>query len=913
MTICLFGAAWLLCPVPTRAHETVAVQPEQAADSIDALVDQLGDEDYTRREDATRELFAQGPAIAPQLRARLLRESDPEIRHRLRYILDNISPPQQAVLVVRATPESGLQPGMVVTHANSRGVRDRSSLRQQLIRMPRGALLRVRGPAGPRELGPVEIQQLTELRDYVAPRGETLARAIRLYATGHAERAYEALCELSQPIPENELSNQLQARMAYTAGDGTAALELWAGYADDDRATGLDWSSPSYLDLRGPGKAPFHLEWAVSTEAGREFYETRNDPDLRIQRILLPAHRLADALSLTAGYWWRQYRERLGSADSSDHVAGNQLAVAAWMLHGLDLRSECCRLIEPRSAMLRRTSRGIHKWIRVETDAWLPLLAGDSRAALDGFHEDALDVLQRPPRPSDRGALTRNPQVAARVALFLYQFPDDPRVEATLEAVSHHAHPALTDYLDWMVYALTERNQKAIRRDLQATLPRVPDEQVLPYARAVALLEYVQNKPDQEVLRTARRRVMGSPAGRGRDVWQAIIDALLELCAGRPDEARRALLPFRDRSETSALWQTAGFVSDPPAAAANHAALQRPALAVRMGLSDEHWLIVSRDRRLMHFDATASVLTALGRPTPMWFPNPLTWPWIGREETSGRVWTYCRRRVIEIGRDAEREGLRVNLNTADIAAFDQYVGPRFSQFAEAVAAVTLKPGENSEFLRSEIQACGEYVADPDLREVGMIQALPQAPRVVHVALRGGPHLLVDTATGRSWTSLWIGEQLELLEPPEFFAQALWESAGDGSPIVMLMSNQGLIRFEVGTERVSRIALPGPDPYPPLVPESTPYERCDPRFVYCARLPEDGGRVYRVTLADESVEEVDMINEALPEHYYDVRLRSEIRAALDRRFTEAGLPDLQSFITDTIETVSRWTREQENEP
>jgi hypothetical protein len=108
-------------------------------------------------------------------------------------------------------------------------------------------------------------------------------------------------------------------------------------------------------------------------------------------------------------------------------------------------------------------------------------------------------------------------------------------------------------------------------------------------------------------------------------------------------------------------------------------------------------------------------------------------------------------------------------------------------------------------------------------------------------------------------------------------------------------------------------LPGSNPHAPLVPESTPYERRDPRFVYCARLPEDGGRVYRVKLADESVEEMDMVNEALPEHYYDVRLRSEIRAELDRRLAEDGLPDLQTFVADTIETVAQWAREQESRP
>jgi hypothetical protein len=130
---------------------------------------------------------------------------------------------------------------------------------------------------------------------------------------------------------------------------------------------------------------------------------------------------------------------------------------------------------------------------------------------------------------------------------------------------------------------------------------------------------------------------------------------------------------------------------------------------------------------------------------------------------------------------------------------------------------------------------------------------------------------------------------------------------------MLMSNQGLIRFDLGTEQLTRIALPGADPYPPLVPESTPYERRDPRYVYCARLPEDGGQVLRLTLTDGSVEELDMINEALPAHYYDIRLRVDIRDALDRRLREAELPGLEPFIADAIETVARRPSEQAEEP
>ncbi|MFQ5805632.1 MAG: hypothetical protein ACE5I3_04190 [Phycisphaerae bacterium] len=947
----------LLAPAPALlalVQETSGTQTSRDPDAIEKLLDGLGDEQYIRREQATRQLFARGPEIAPRLRARLARETDPEIQHRLRYILENIVPPQQAALLVRTAAETDLQPGMVITHANSRRVRNQAELRQQFVGAPQGLVLRVRGPFGPQEIGPVEMKQLTELCDYVAPRGEVLARAVRLYATGLAEEAYRALHELTEPIAENELSEPLRARIAYTAGDGATAFGLMAGHAESVRATGTDWSSPSDLDLRGPGKAPFHMEWVVATRAGPDFYATNNDPDLRVQRILLPAHRFADALKHAARYWWQRFRGELAGDDDFNRVAGNQLAVAAWMLYGMDLRSECCRLIEPRSVILRRSPRGTRKWIRVETEAWLPFLAGDAEAALDVFYEDALEVLRHPPGPADSSVLTRNPRVAARVAFFLYQARErsarrpaatveerparrpaatlEERIEDGLRAVSHHTHPALPDYLDWMLYALQERTNDVIRRDLQAALPQLPDEKVLPYARAVALLEYVQRKPDQEVLRTARRRVLnsaGTETGRyeseQRDVSLAIVDALLDLAAGRPNEARRRLATkngrhgdrplrkFRERVQTAALWHTAAFVSSPPASAANHALLRQAALAVPMGLEREHWLILSRDRRLMRFDAPASLLTALPKPTPSWFPNPLTWPWIGREESSGRTWVYCRRRVIEIDRAGNADGLRLNLRTEDIPAFDRYVGPRFSQFAEAVAAVELQPGENSEFLRCEIKAHSEYCADPDLQEIGMIQSLRQAPQVVHVALRGGPHLLIDTASGRSWTSLWIQDQLGLETPPEFFAQALWEPAADGSPVVMLMSDQGLIRFELGAEQLTRIALPGSDPYPPLVPESTPYVRRDPRYVYCARLPEDGGQVFRVTLADGSAEEVDMVNEALPAHYYDVRLRAEIRAALNRSFKEARLPDVEAFIADAAETVTRWAQEQQTRP
>ena len=888
-------------------------QSDEPTPPVEQLLDQLGDDDFRLREQATRRLFTLGESIAPQLQTSLTTETDPEIRHRLRYLLENLTPPRQAVLVIRATPDCGLRTGMIITHANSRRVRDRTALRQQLVRAGHGALLRIRLPDGPREIGPIQIHQLTELSDYSAPRGRPLSEIVHLYDTGYVERAYELLRELPQPIPGNELSAPLHARIAYTAGDAATGLELIRGHADDVRATGADWSSPSYFDRRGPGKAPFHLEWAVSTQAGKDFYSTRDDPDLRIQRILLPARRFTDALELTAGYWWKDYRNRLGTDDTRDHVGGNQLAVAAWMLYGLDLRSECCRLIEPRSAVLRRAGSGYRKWIRVDTDAWLPFFAGDSHAALDGFHDDAMDVLQHPPRPGDRTLLTRNPHVAARVAFFLYQLPDDPRVEQSLTAVNHHTHPALTDYLDWMLLALHEQNQLEVRRDLQTLFIHVPDAEVLPYARAVALLEYVQDQPDREVIRAARQRIANAPPSEQRETWLAITDALLELLAARPNRAHQILKPLRGRPEIDALWHTVNFIIDPPATAESHQLLRNPLLTIPFGTSTTDWLVLTRERRLLRFDAGASLLTAIDKPTPTWFPNPLTWPWIGREAADGRVWVYDRRRVIEINQNSQQTGLRLNIDTADIPIFNRHVAPYFSRLHEALNSTPWKSGENGEFLRSEIKTNSEYTSDPDLREIALIQTLADAPRIVCIALRGGPQMLIDTRTGRSWTSAWIGTRLNLDSPPDFFSRALPTPTPDDSSILMLMSNQGLIRFELDYEQLTRVALPGEDPYPALVPESTPYQRRDPRYVYCARLPEVGGAVYRVRLEDDSVEKLDMINEALPAHYYDTRSRAELRAAINRRFQDEQLPELQAFIADAIETVSRWNQEQQQQP
>src|SRR5262249_27082502 len=156
----------------------------------------------------------------------------------------------------------------------------------------------------------------------------------------------------------------------------------------------------------------------------------------------------------------------------------------------------------------------------------------------------------------------------------------------------------------------------------------------------------------------------------------------------------------------------------------------------------------------------------------------------------------------------------------------------------------------------------DCVADPDLPELGRIESLRQDPRIVQATVRGGPHLLFDTKTGKAWTSLWMAQKLGLPRPPIFFAQALWPGEDGGEPTVLLLSDQGLIRFDIGAEALMRIPLPGEPQFPALIPEDVPYERRDPTWAYFAMMPDAGGRVFRMETASGRVEAVDLVNEAL---------------------------------------------------
>lgn len=890
------GAIGLSPPVPQNSSQPADTPPPPA--DVERLYTRLGDADWRTREQATRDIIALGHEAMDWLRSRAADETDPEIRHRVRFILENIASPERAVLVTRTTPNSAIEPGDLITHINDRRIESTDELARILRDLPNAAVARVRGRDGPREVGAVLIEQIVSRCDYREPRGPTLARVVRLYADGYAEQAYDLLQSIAEPIPESEFDPLLRARIAYTAGHRADALDLIGGRVDVARPEGGQniWSGPSLLDFAGPGRAPLHLEWVLFNAGGPSMFERSADPDIRVQRLLVPAHRYVDAMREAANLWWTRFRGRLD--DNRDNIAaGNMLAVVAWMFWELDLQSECCRLIEPRSAILTYT------WIRVQTDAWLPFLAGDSKRAVDRFYDDARYVLQQQGIAFDRSAVTRNPHVAAAIAFFLYQVPDDPRRRELLDIIRQPGQPALTSYADWMLQALMERNFDAIRDDFGTILPLLSDQQAPPFAQAVALLEYASGQPQDTVIAAARQRIAQAADSPERTRWLAIVDALAHLAADRPGEALAALDALGHEPLCDPLRQTARFLADPPPTAAQHEGLKRPLLVVPLGASDNLWLVLGRDRRLMQFDAQASVLAPLAAPSSSWFPSPLTFPWVGRQDSTGRVWVYDRRRVVEITPQQERP-LRLNIRAADIAAFHRHVGPLFSVLADLVADVPVSPGENSEFLRAEIRANAEFVADPDLPEIGLIETQPADPRLVHVALRGGPQLLIDTHTGRHWSSQWVAQQAGLSPPPTWFVRAV-RGDGDSPPRAVLLTDQGVLHLDTADETLTRLDLPGTEPHPAVIPESVPYQRRDPRFVYCARPPRDGGQVFRIVLDDLSVQQVDMINETLPPEFYAIQSRATIRAALDRELAELSIPSLEEFIADAMRVIAEW--------
>lgn len=880
---------------PARATRDVATDETAVEElTVEALIARLGDDDYLRRESAMWQLVARGHDVADELGVRFRSETDPEIRHRLKFVLEAVLPPDQAVLVVRADPESPIQPGDCITHINFRRVRRTSELGALSREGATTYSVRVQGPNGPRELPNFDLRMLTTCCEYRAPRGAAVAELVRLYHQGYAEEAYARLEQLPGTVPPDELSPPLRALITFTAGHGTEALAQLTGELEIvkplNRRSSDVWSSPSPLDLAGPFEAPYHLEelmWRERTESGER--GSARERDLAIQRVLVPAGRYSDAALRSCAMWFNEFRGAQPMRSRSAEV-GNTLAVASWMLGEMGLVSECIRLIEPRSKLLGAT------WVRVNLRCWPTFLAGRAADALNEVYDDARDIMQR--EDIMFPALIRNPHVAASVAFFLYQAPDDQRIGEMLDAVTDPARPgygAMGEFARWMCFGVTPANHAIVRRDLARLVEKLTIPHRAEFARSLALLEYVQDKPSAAAIQAARDIIAGSPESPQREQWLTECDVLKLLVEDRPRDVLQLLAAQSDLRPFAAWRSTAALRLEPPAGLDP----RDVRLAVPSGMDGAEWLVVGGDRRIARVAARSGQRTAV--PTPEnWFPGPMNWPWLSREESTGRTWTYDRRRVIELTAESE-PGMRLNIEAADIPLFERYAGPRFSALREAVSAFSADGAENGEFRREDIRANGEFVGDPDLPEVGSIAPVRGQERLVSVAMRGGAHLVLDTESDRAWSSGWFAERLGVPRMPVF---DVFAAPNQSAPVLMLATDLGLIRFDVSEERVSRLPLPDEPANPPVVAENVPYQRRDPRWVYVARLPRDGGQVYRVNLADNAIERVDLVNEALPERYYRLRMRSDIRAALDADFAAAGLPKLVDLIADARQIVNQ---------
>ena len=117
----------------------------------------MGANSYESREQAMAAIVELGRSTAAALEQRLAVESDPEIRHRLRYVLAAILPPDQAVLIIRAWADCGLKPGDVLTHIDHRRIRRPSDLARLAGNRARGRRLRIRGPDRPRYLNEFQL------------------------------------------------------------------------------------------------------------------------------------------------------------------------------------------------------------------------------------------------------------------------------------------------------------------------------------------------------------------------------------------------------------------------------------------------------------------------------------------------------------------------------------------------------------------------------------------------------------------------------------------------------------------------------------------------------------------------------------------------------------------------------------
>ncbi len=889
--------------------------------SLTEIMDALGHAEYLTRQRATDELLTLGDDILAAARERLLAETDPEIRYRLRFVLESISIPIEAVLVLKAAGESGLEPGDLITHINNHRVRRSATAQQLLNEADIPDMLRIRGRNGPRDAGPLREVRSCRLVDYAPPHGPEVAQIVRLFADGYAEEAYDRLLLLPGPLSENELPPEFSALLAYVAGQGDVALRKLQDSPHLVEWMGVNrWAGPSQLDMAAPVKAPFHLELALWRKRGVQINDASTgffEPDISVQRVLVPAGRYLDSFERSARSWL-QSRDFTKIQLLELNAVGNMLAVCAWMLHELELHSECVRLIEPRSALLRmRPVLGVGRWLRVDTDAWLPFLQGHAKKAIDLLYPDALSILQFP--ESDQSVI-RNPEVAAMVAFFLAQAPQDERAGSLVGLLNRPDHRALPRYAWWLQFAVTDRNEAFVRGQLEQLLKVAKGANQVEILRALARLAYARPGDNPGAL-GEWLKLVGPADAAGKHAAEAaalaVLDALGrddlsaagELLAERPEEAR--LRPLR---------HTLRYRQSPPAAAQGRPELTAPLSAAPLGAAGE-WLVLTRTHQLMRVGPGPTDVAPLDPPSATWYPGPATWPWIGCDDGASAAWVYDRRRLMVVHpRDATVPGAPalMNITPADIERIEAHLAPCFKEFLACVATRPTPVDENGEYLRHEILANGEYVSDPLLPEIAFIRPLPEHPRFVHVALRGGPHLIADRQSRRTWTSTEIAAQLELSEPLTFHVRAtpekrppayarLARDAGAAAPdadqpVLVLLSNQGLIRLDVDEASAQRIPLPTEPRFPALLPENCPYERRDPRWIYLARLPEEGGAVYRLRLADNRIEPLDLINETLPREHFAMQARSELRRQLDGRLALLSHAGLDVFVNEAIERI-----------
>jgi hypothetical protein len=114
------GASGGPATAPATRPALTSAQEQAAGD----LMKQLGDDDYTTRENATKKLIALGEAIQPLAKAKLQEKNlDPEIVHRLGLVIKATTPMQEGTEVTdEATGITvSIQPGGQIVQASRGG------------------------------------------------------------------------------------------------------------------------------------------------------------------------------------------------------------------------------------------------------------------------------------------------------------------------------------------------------------------------------------------------------------------------------------------------------------------------------------------------------------------------------------------------------------------------------------------------------------------------------------------------------------------------------------------------------------------------------------------------------------------------------------------------------------------------